>query len=66
MRRDPCVVQAPDGTFHMVWTTAWNGKTIGYASSKNLTNWSEQRAIPVMASEPGVKNCWAPEVAYDD
>jgi hypothetical protein len=66
LMRDPCVVQAPDGTFHMVWTTAWNGKTIGYASSKNLTNWSEQRAIPVMASEPGVKNCWAPEVAYDD
>ncbi len=23
LMRDPCIVQAPDGMFHMVWTTGW-------------------------------------------
>jgi hypothetical protein len=50
----------------MVWTTSWGGKTIGYASSKDLINWSEQQAIPVMADEPATLNCWAPEVFWDD
>ena len=66
LMRDPCILRGPDGTFHMVWTTAWEGKTIGYASSKDLIEWSEQRAIPVMAHEPTVRNCWAPEVVYDE
>lgn len=66
LMRDPCIARGPDGTFHMVWTTAWRGKTIGYASSKDLINWSEQRAIPVMADEPEVRNCWAPELVYDE
>ncbi|MCA0323523.1 MAG: NPCBM/NEW2 domain-containing protein [Actinobacteria bacterium] len=65
LMRDPCVVRGPDGTFHMVWTTAWWGKTIGYASSKDLVNWSEQQAITVMAHEPAAKNCWAPEIVWD-
>jgi len=55
LMRDPCVIQGPDGTFRMVWTTSWNGKTIGYASSRDLINWSEQKAIPVMAHEPGTQ-----------
>lgn len=66
LMRDPCIVRGPDGTFHMVWTTAWEGKTIGYASSKDLIEWSEQKAIPVMAHEPIVRNCWAPEIIYDE
>ena len=66
LMRDPCIVRGPEGTFHMVWTTAWEGKTIGYASSKDLVAWSEQRAIPVMGHEPNVINCWAPEIAYDE
>lgn len=65
LMRDPCVVRGPDGTFHMVWTTAWWGKTIGYASSKDLIHWSEQQALPVMAHEPAAKNCWAPEIVWD-
>ncbi len=65
LMRDPCVVRGPDGTFHMVWTTAWWGKTIGYAASKDLINWSEQQALPVMAHEPAAKNCWAPEIVWD-
>jgi beta-xylosidase len=65
LMRDPSITRGPDGTFHMVWTTSWKGKTIGYASSKDLVQWSEQRAIEVMGHEPNVVNCWAPEVFYD-
>lgn len=65
LMRDPCITRGPDGTFHMVWTTAWEGKTIGYASSKDLVHWSPQTAVPVMAHEPGARNCWAPEIIYD-
>lgn len=65
LMRDPCLVQAPDGVFHLVWTTAWWGRTIGHATSRDLINWSEQQAIPVMAHEPAAKNCWAPEVVWD-
>jgi len=65
LMRDPCVARGPDGIFRLVWTTSWNGKTIGYASSPDMIHWSEERAIPVMANEPGALNCWAPEVVYD-
>ena len=64
LMRDPCITQTPDSTFHMVWTTSWDGQTIGYANSKDLINWSEQKAIPVMAHEDSVVNCWAPEINY--
>lgn len=66
LMRDPCIARGPDGTFHMVWTTSWNGRTIGYASSRDLVTWSAQRAIPVMDSEPACLNCWAPEVFWDN
>jgi hypothetical protein len=49
----------------MVWTVSWNDKGIGYASSKDLLNWSEQKFIPVMAHEDSARNCWAPEITYD-
>ena len=58
LMRDPCIIQGPDGTFHMVWTTGWAEKGIGYAHSKDLLNWSEQKYIEVMAHEPDAKNCW--------
>ena len=65
LMRDPSLIQGPDGVFHMVWTTAWAGQTIGYASSPDLLNWSEQRALPVMGHEPRAENCWAPEIIWD-
>jgi beta-galactosidase len=49
----------------MVWTCSWKEQQIGYASSKDLINWSEQKSVPVMAHEPTAKNCWAPEMVYD-
>ena len=66
LMRDPSLAQGSDGVFHMVWTTGWWDQTIGYASSKNLIDWSEQQAIPVMTHEPTARNAWAPELFYDD
>ena len=54
--RDPSICQAPDGTFHMVWTSSWTDRIIGYASSRDLIHWSEQQAIPVMMHEPEAHN----------
>ncbi|MBS1512864.1 MAG: glycoside hydrolase family 43 protein [Bacteroidetes bacterium] len=64
--RDPSMVQGPDGTFHLVWTSSWRGdKGFGYASSKDLIHWSEEQFIPVMQNEPTTVNVWAPELFYD-
>jgi len=65
LMRDPCIIRGGDGLFHMVWTVSWNEQGIGYASSKDLIQWSEQQYIPVMEHEPGSRNCWAPEIFYD-
>lgn len=66
LMRDPCIIRGADNRFHMVWTVSWNDKGIGYASSADLLNWSDQQYIPVMAHEPGTKNAWAPEITYDE
>jgi hypothetical protein len=65
LMRDPCIIQTPDGTFHMVWTAGWTEHGIGYASSKDLINWSEQKYLIVMEKEPSARNTWAPEIIYD-
>ena len=65
LMRDPCIIKGPDGLFHMVWTVSWTQKGIGYASSKDLINWSEQLYIPVMEHEENARNTWAPEITYD-
>lgn len=64
--RDPSIIRSPEGTFHLVWTGSWTGKSIGYASSKDLIEWSEPRSIPVMEHEPQTRNVWAPEIFYDE
>lgn len=65
--RDPSMVQGPDKTFHLVWTSSWRGdKGFGYASSKDLVHWGDERFIPVMENEPTTVNVWAPELFYDD
>ncbi len=66
LMRDPCIIAGPDGLFHMVWTVSWKEKSIGYANSIDLINWSEQKSIPVMEHEAEARNCWAPEVFYDE
>ena len=65
--RDPSMVQGPYGVFHLVWTSSWRGdKGFGYASSKDLIHWSQERLLPVMQHEPTTVNVWAPELFYDD
>lgn len=66
LMRDPCLRRGPDGTFHLVWTTGWNDRIIGYASSRDLVVWSEQTAMPVMTHEPAARNAWAPELFHDE
>lgn len=66
LMRDPCVYRGPDNRFHLVWTTGWREKGIGYAGSDDLVNWSEQRFLPVMEHEAKTLNTWAPEVIYDE
>ena len=63
--RDPCIQQGPDGTFHMVWTSSWSTGGFGYASSRDLIHWSEQKYVPAMKHEAQVQNTWAPELSYD-
>ena len=68
LMRDPCLAQGPDGIFHLVWTSGWTaekGKVIGYARSRDLVHWSEQKAIPIMENEPATRNIWAPEIFYE-
>ncbi len=64
--RDPFIMQGPDGTWHCIWTLNWESDKIGYAASKDLIHWGRQSYIPVMAELTEVRNCWAPEMIYDD
>lgn len=66
LMRDPCIIRGADSLFHMVWTVSWNARGIGYASSPDLLHWSEQQYIPVMEHEATARNCWAPEITYDE
>ncbi|MFZ5494686.1 MAG: glycoside hydrolase family 43 protein [Verrucomicrobiota bacterium] len=64
--RDPCIARGPDGTYHMVWTSGWWEKGIGYASTRDFLTWSEQKELPVMHHEPTTRNTWAPEIVHDE
>ena len=66
LMRDPCIIKGGDGLYHMVWTVSWTDKGIGYATSKDLINWSQQQFIPVMQHEETTRNTWAPEITYDE
>lgn len=66
--RDPCILQGPDGTFHLTYGPQQGpgSKHFAYTSSPNLIDWEEPKFIPVergiLAS--GVRNTWAPELYY--
>jgi alpha-L-arabinofuranosidase len=66
LMRDPHILRGRDGLFHMVWTSGWGDKGIGYANSADLVNWSAQRYLPLMENTPGTKTCWAPEIFFDE
>jgi predicted GH43/DUF377 family glycosyl hydrolase len=62
--RDGHVLQGPDGLYHLVWTSGMEDKGIGYATSKDLIHWSEQKFLPLMEQSTAT-HCWAPETFYD-
>jgi hypothetical protein len=67
LMRDPNVFyDSTTGVFHLTWTTGWKQDNIGYASSKDLLNWSEQIMIPIGQKINGCSCCWAPQFFYDD
>ncbi len=63
--RDPFVMKGPDGLWRCIWTLNWDGNAIGYAHSEDLVHWSRQSYPKVMEGYE-VRNCWAPEMIYDD
>ncbi|MDO5571045.1 MAG: glycoside hydrolase family 43 protein [Bacteroidales bacterium] len=65
LMRDPSICKGGDGRYHLVFTSSWTDRIIGYTSSKDLINWETQKSIPVMMKEPDAKNCWAPELFFD-
>lgn len=64
--RDPFLYLGPDNTFHLIWTTDWESQEIGYSKSIDLIHWEPQRNLPVMTSISGTRNCWAPEMIYNE
>ena len=38
----------------------------GYARSRDLVTWTNQKLVPAMEHEPETFNVWAPEVFYDE
>lgn len=64
LTRDPSIVYH-DGRFHMIWTTSWNSRSIGYSTSKDLASWSEPVKIDIWGDFTEVRNTWAPELHWD-
>ncbi len=63
--RDAFVAPDPAGGFHLVWTTGWDRRDIGYAHSPDLVHWEDESLLPVMAQREAAGNCWAPKLFYD-
>lgn len=63
--RDAFVAPDPAGGFHLVWTTGWDRRDIGYAHSPDLVHWEDERLLPVMTHREAAENCWAPKLFYD-
>lgn len=63
--RDPFIAKGPDGFWHMVFTIRPKDINIGYARSKDLIHWTDEKALNVMEGVDNTQNCWAPEFTYD-
>lgn len=64
LTRDPSIL-FHQGVFHMVWTTSWFSRSIGYARSNDLKTWSKPQKIDIWRERADVKNTWAPELHWD-
>jgi hypothetical protein len=56
--RDPSIFRYSDGFYYVVYTTGWDGDTIGFARSPDRVNWMFLRnyTMPLV----GVRHTWAP------
>lgn len=66
LTRDPSVCRGADGVFRLAWTVGWDGRSFAVASSRDLIDWNDAKIVPAMESEPTTRNCWAPEIFFDE
>src|SRR6185503_15997771 len=63
--RNPSLFRDPAGVFHLVWATSLRGdKGFGYAASRDLIHWSDQRYIEIMGKENAL-DLVSPHLFYD-
>ncbi|WP_228539501.1 glycoside hydrolase [Nocardia sp. XZ_19_385] len=61
--RDPSLFRSANGRYYLVYTTAWDGDTLGFACSDDLSNWTHMYDYRVPVSD--VRHAWAPEWFLD-
>ncbi|BDI32285.1 hypothetical protein CCAX7_43360 [Capsulimonas corticalis] len=64
--RDPFIRKGLDGWFHLLSTGGATRRDIGYARSRDLIVWEDQRSIPIIQGDERARNAWAPEFHYDE
>ncbi|MGW8846256.1 family 43 glycosylhydrolase [Streptomyces xiamenensis] len=62
--RDPSLLRHTDGYYYLVYTTGWEGDTIGFARSADRLRWSHLRDHRLRV--PGLARTWAPEFFRDE
>ncbi|WTL60088.1 glycoside hydrolase family 43 protein [Nocardia sp. NBC_01499] len=65
LMRDPCIFRHVDNVYYLTYTTAWEGQTIGFASSTDRVNWKHMYDFPIHIDGPNVTSSWAPEWLVD-
>jgi len=66
LMRSPSAVRGAESVYHLVWASGMEENNIGHASTRDFIHWSAEQEIPVMASEPGVRNSWSPDLVYNE
>lgn len=61
----PSVIRDSAGTFHMVFGIGQQAKGFGYATSRDMVNWSTPIYIGIMDTVPGIQSVAAPDLWYD-
>ncbi|MEV6279297.1 family 43 glycosylhydrolase [Nocardia sp. NPDC051832] len=61
--RDPSVLRHENGRYYLVYTTGWEGSSLGFACSDDLSHWTHMYDYQVEL--PGVRHAWAPEWFVD-
>lgn len=64
LTRDPSILYH-EGVFHMIWTTGWRTRSIGYSRSRDLKKWTPPKKVDIWRDRTDVRNTWAPELHWD-